>query len=197
MKNEKFTPVKPEFYARDTVTVARELLGKVLVHKSNGHSLAGMIVETEAYLGKDDPASHAARNKTPRNAVMFGTPGRAYVYFIYGNHFCFNVVAHNGYAGAVLIRALEPLRGIAFMRQRRKIAELKNLTNGPGKLTQALGITKDCNGLDLRVSKLQVADFLETIAPAQIIPATRIGIREGLDKLYRFYLKDNIYVSRP
>src|SRR5689334_22620801 len=141
----KFGPILPRsFYNRAAITVARELLGKVLVH---GHT-AGMIVETEAYLGGDDLAAHSARGITPRTRVIFGPPGHAYVYFIYGMYECLNLVAEPpGRPGCVLIRALEPLTGMEVMQRRRPAARrLEDLASGPGKLTLAMGITRAQNG---------------------------------------------------
>ncbi|MCL5774312.1 MAG: DNA-3-methyladenine glycosylase [Firmicutes bacterium] len=189
-------PLDYSFYARDTIKAAKELLGKVLVHKEGKDSAAGIIVETEAYLGSNDPASHAARKKTPRNSVMFGQPGKAYVYFIYGNHFCVNAVAHDGYAGAVLIRALEPVLGIGIMKKRRKQEDLQALTNGPGKLAQALGITRIHNEKDLVKSNFYIADAGIKIRLQQIAASGRIGIKEAEEMQYRFYIKGNKFVSR-
>jgi DNA-3-methyladenine glycosylase len=140
-----------EFYNRDTVCVARELLGKTLVRKIGRQKLSGIITETEAYKGKNDPASHASRKMTERNKVMFGQIGKTYVYFTYGNHFMLNAVAKNekSNAGAVLIRSIEPQEGIKLMIKNRKTSIISNLTNGPGKLTQAMNITKEQNNIDL------------------------------------------------
>src|SRR5215470_3991200 len=144
----RFGPIlKPAFYGRDTLEVSRALLGKVIVHGPT----AGMIVETEAYPGGDDLASHSARGITPRTRVIFGPPGHAYVYFIYGMYRCLNLVAEpNGTAGCVLIRALEPLCGIAAMFRRRSAArKVEDLASGPGKLTLAMDITRAHNGRDV------------------------------------------------
>lgn len=128
-----------DFYVRDTVRVARELLGTRLVRVKGRSRMVGRIVEVEAYRGSDDPASHAFRGLTPRNEPMFGEPGHAYIYFTYGNHYCLNVTAKkSGTPGAVLIRALAPLRGLETMRQLRPAVSDIELTNGPGKLTKAL-----------------------------------------------------------
>ena len=134
-----------EFYSRDTVCVAQELLGKILVRKIGRKKLSGIITETEAYKGKNDPASHAARKMTERNKVMFGQIGKAYVYFTYGNHFMLNAVAKNekNNAGAVLIRSIEPREGIKLMIKNRNASIISNLTNGPGKLTQAMNLLKN------------------------------------------------------
>lgn len=171
------------FYARDSVTVARALLGQCLVRVLHGVCLAGQIVETEAYAGPDDPASHAYRC-TPRSSIMYGPPGYAYVYFIYGTHHCLNAVTEaDGIPGAVLIRALIPQEGLGLMRQNRGMSSLpdalseRGITDGPGKLCQALGITLSENGLDLTESAQL---FIETgvAVPTHEIEATpRIGIR--------------------
>lgn len=188
-------PTLPEvFYARDTVLVAKELLGKILKHDIGDDVLSGIIVETEAYLGYEDSASHAFRGITTRNRPMFESPGHAYVYFIYGNHYCFNVVAHPPeQAGAVLIRALEPVEGVSLMYKYRQLSNMKNLTNGPGKLTQAMKITKHHNGIILTHGQLKI---MEGPALKHNITATpRIGIRRGTEKLFRFIIAGNRYLS--
>jgi len=140
-----------KFYMNDTKQVAKDLLGKTLVRKIGTKVLSGVITETEAYKGKNDPASHASRKKTERNKIMFGEVGRAYVYFTYGMHYCFNVVAkkEEDKAGAVLIRAIQPQQGIKHMMKNRKTDLISNLANGPGKLTQAMQITLKQYDLDL------------------------------------------------
>jgi len=178
-----------EFYKENTVSVARNLLGKKIVRKIGKNFMTGIISETEAYRHKDDPASHAFRKITNRNKVMFGEVGRAYVYFTYGMHYCFNVVARHpkSKAGAVLIRTIEPEKGIKIMQKNRKMENLKNLTNGPGKLTQALEITKEQYGIDLTTnSNLFVT---EGEKPKKITASHRIGIKDGTDKLWNFKIK--------
>src|SRR5271155_2627406 len=162
-----------DFYARPVIEVARDCLGKILVHGST----AGRIVEVEAYLGVHDRAAHAWRGITDRTRVMFGPPGHAYVYFIYGMYECLNFVCEpEGSAGCVLIRALEPLAGIPIMRRRRPAARrVEDLASGPGKLTLALGITRKWNGADLVEGPLQVRRPLEA-APFEIQVTPRIGI---------------------
>lgn len=188
-----------EFYSRDTVEVAKSLLGKMLVRVIDGNILSGMIVETEAYT-RDDPASHAYRGVTARNKVMFGDVGHAYVYFIYGNHYCLNVVAKSKdmEAGAVLIRAVEPIQGIEFMmrnRGRSARISIEMLTNGPGKLTKALSIDSRHNGLDLTVGGELYIEEGQSIKDRDIVATGRIGISEGIDRLWRFIIRDNRFVS--
>jgi len=173
----------------DTVTVAKNILGKRIIRKIGNQTISGIIIETEAYRHADDPASHAHRKITDRNKVMFGEVGMAYVYFTYGMHYCFNVVARNPRiaAGAVLIRAIKPEKGIEEMVKNRNNINLKNLTNGPAKLAQALQITKEHYGLDLtKNSKLYIS---EGSKPKKIIASSRVGIREGVDKLWNFKIK--------
>lgn len=187
-----------EFYHRDTIDVAKDLLGKIIVRVVRGKILSGMIVETEAYRSKDDPGSHAYRGMTERNRVMFGEVGRSYVYFTYGNHYCLNLVAKDDStaAGAALIRAIEPLQGIELMRKFRKISDIYNLTSGPGKLTKALDITKHQNAVDVtKKGELYVTEG-RRIDESQVIAASRIGINLGLDKKWRFLIKDNQFVSK-
>lgn len=182
------------FYARDTVTVARELLGKILVHHSPEGITAGKIVESEAYI-QGDPACHASRGMTPRNRVMFGPPGHAYVYFIYGMYYCFNAVsAPEGVGEAVLIRALEPVEGIHLMRARRGRERMAELCGGPARLVQALGITRQHNGADLTEGPLSICRG--KIMQEKIVATTRIGIKEGAELPLRFYIEGNPYISR-
>ncbi len=175
-------------------SVARALLGFKLVRTINGHQLTGLIVETEAY-DQADAASHSYRGQTPRTAVMFGPPGRAYVYFTYGMHYCFNVVTGpEGYGSAVLIRALEPLEGINIMQQNRGLDDVHNLTNGPAKLCQALSIDNKLNGHNLSKGALKLMPGAK-IPPSQIVKRPRIGISRDTHRQWRFYLKDNPFVS--
>ena len=189
-------PLPKQFYSRSALKVAPDLLGKILCHRTQGKFLSGRIVEVEAYLGEQDPASHAFRGKTPRNTVMFGPPGFAYVYFTYGNHFCMNAVTgRDGKAGAVLIRALEPVKGIDTMKRRRKKCKVSDLTSGPGKLTQALGIGKKCNQADLASKTLWIAqDTVKRTLRWERTP--RIGISVAKRKRYRFVVKGSLCVSK-
>ena len=177
-----------DFYDRDTVTVARDLLGKCLVHRSGGVTRIGRIVEVEAYLGPHDLAAHSARGLTPRTKVMFGPPGHAYVYLIYGMHYCMNVVTQEaGKASAVLLRAIGPVRNVEGRSQ------------GPGLLCKAMGIDKRLNGHDLLSTDFYVADGggAERIS---IVKRPRIGVDYAghwAKRLLRFYIRGNPFVSRP
>jgi DNA-3-methyladenine glycosylase len=182
-----------KFYARHTAQVARDLLGQILVHETPQGTASGRIIEVEAYLPKNDPGCHAARGKTPRNEVLFGPPGQAYVYFCYGAHFLFNVVTEkDGTAGAVLIRALEPVEGMGLMGQRRRHPSGFGLTNGPGKLVQALGIGGEHNRAPIWRKPLYIrkAERQEAIGVT-----TRVGLSEGAELPLRFFLRGNPYLS--
>ena len=186
------------FYERDTVQVSRDLLGKVLFHCVTGDGVAGgIIVETEAYLGGDDLASHSAIGITNRTRVIFGPPGHAYVYLSYGMHECLNLVAEpDGKAGCVLIRALEPTTGLDVMRIRRPLARRdRDLTSGPGKLTRALAITRAQNGVDVTHGDLIVC-APRVSAQVEIEVSKRIGITKCADLPLRFTIKGNRFVSR-
>lgn len=185
------------FFLRPTPIVARDLLGRVLVHDSPEGSTAGIVVETEAYL-RDDPASHAFRGPTSRNASMFGPPGRAYVYLVYGVHHCLNVVtAPAGIGEAVLLRALEPIEGLELMRLRRGDVRDRDLCNGPGKLVQALGIGRAHDGVDLTRGPIGFRESkLRPFARAPIVRDVRVGITNGADLPLRFYLRESRFVSR-
>lgn len=189
------------FYHKNTITVAKQLLGTFLAHDSPQGRTAARIVETEAYLYGDDPASHAHRGMTKRNAVMFGPPGRAYIYFIYGMYYCFNVVtSREGRGEAVLIRAAQPVEGLSLMQERRRRTAVKDLSNGPGKLVIALGIAAHHNGSCLitgPVTILSRDSYPEKFPSKRLVVqvTTRIGISDGIDLPLRFYLKDNEFVS--
>jgi DNA-3-methyladenine glycosylase len=187
------TLLKRDFYARPAVEVARDCLGKILVHGKT----AGRIVEVEAYLGVDDRAAHAWRGVTDRTRVIFGEPGHAYIYFIYGMYECLNFVAEpEGQAGCVLIRALEPLSGITTMQRRRPTAKRpEDFANGPGKLTLAMGISRKLNGADLTSSALQVRRP-KSEPPVDLQVTPRIGITHCADWPLRFIIAGNRFVSR-
>ena len=185
-------PMPRRFYTRDSIELARDLIGRVLVREALGVRMAGRIVEAEAYR-PDDPASHSFRGPTPRNASMFGGPGRAYVYISYGMHHCMNVTAGGG--AAVLLRALEPLEGTREMARRRGMANERLLCSGPGRLCQAMGITLADDGVDL-VSRggLWVA---EGSPPEEVRVSTRIGITLAVEQPWRFTEAGSRFLSRP
>jgi len=186
-------PLPRAFFERSAPQVARDILGKTLALDG----VSGRIVETEAYLSEGDLAAHSARGVTPRTRVIFGPPGHAYVYFIYGMYDCLNIVCEpEGVAGCVLIRALEPLTGLDRMRKRRPAARRdEDLANGPGKLTRALGIKITHNGSDLTRGPITVHSP-EAAKGFQIATSTRIGITQSADLPLRFFIKDNPCVSR-
>jgi DNA-3-methyladenine glycosylase len=188
-----------EFYCRPTLEVARSLLGKVLVRRLRGKNLAGKIVETEAYVGKDDLACHASKGRTPRTATMFEEGGCAYVYMIYGFYFCLNAVTEaQDYPAAVLIRAAEPLDHVAVMRRLRKNPDHDaNIASGPGKLCMAMAIDKTLNGRDLTSGTLWIED--RNLEVGRIETSPRVGVDyagEFRDKPWRFYIQGNPHVSR-
>jgi DNA-3-methyladenine glycosylase len=211
-------PLPRFFYLRPTLRVAQDLLGKYIVHRRSNKLLIGKIVEVEAYRW-NDPASHSYRGKTLRNEVMFGEGGHLYVYFTYGMHYCANVVTEKeGYGEAVLIRAVEPLAGIEVMvrnrkkkssrrvieslsRRKTKFEEsytpdlLHNLTNGPAKFCEAFGITKSENGLNLTRGGTLITDA-PSIPPKLIGRSSRIGIQQGVEKKWRFFIKGNSWISK-
>jgi DNA-3-methyladenine glycosylase len=191
------TPLPNGFFERPVLEVAPDLIGRVLVSTAGGEIVAGRIVESEAYLGDRDPGSHAAtRRVTARNAVMYGPPGTVYVYFSYGNHNMVNLVCEReGVAGAVLVRALEPLAGIDIMRSRRSHRSLQELCSGPGRLAAALGVDLSDNGSVLGQGRLQVYAGKRP-RPGGIATTGRVGLTNGHDLPYRFLEKDNTFVSR-
>jgi DNA-3-methyladenine glycosylase len=194
------SPLTPNFYLDQPETVAQKLLGKLLIREIEGQTLTGRIVETEAYLGKDDPAAHSFAGRTARTEVLFGPPGRAYVYFVYGMHYCLNVSCEpEGQAGCVLIRALEPIEGRAEMAKLRKLSATTSprlLTSGPGRLCQAFAITrKTIDGIDLSspASELQIAD--NGHQPDEIAITPRIGISKASAMPLRFFIRGNKFVT--
>ncbi len=208
-----------EFYNRDPVTVGRELLGKLLIRREGRKLLAGRIVEDEAYLGATDPAAHGYSGMTPRNAVLFGPPGYAYVYFIYGNHYCLNVSCMpEGVGEGVLLRAMEPVAGLVEMAEARgfdiptlpptpgarmghpesfwRPSQLRLISSGPGRMAEAMDITRERdNGKDItsRRSDLYFAD--DGYRPEKIVATPRIGIKKAVDEPLRFIVAGNLYVS--
>lgn len=187
-----------QFYDRPTEIVARELLGAVLECRTPDGIASGRIVETEAYVGEHDLACHAAAGRTARTEPLYGAPGMAYVYFIYGMYWCFNAVTRaEGEPSAVLVRALEPLEGIELMRGRRQLRARKDveLTNGPGKLCQALGIDGSCNRLSLEEPPLRI--IAGTHVPREAVTVTpRIGISRSADWMLRWFVSDSPFVSK-
>jgi DNA-3-methyladenine glycosylase len=184
------------FFDRDVTVVARELLGAVVVSRLDGGRTAGRIVETEAYLGRDDPASHGYRDRrNDRNAALFGPPGTWYVYLSYGVHWCSNLVCGpEGTAGAVLLRALEPVEGLDLMRRRRGGVDDRHLCSGPGKLCQALGITRSLDGTLMPRSPVVVYAAGEGPLPA-VLTTPRIGITKAADWPLRFCVEGSSFVS--
>lgn len=189
-------PLAAGFYARETELVARELLGATLECTVRGVRCSGRIVETEAYTGEDDLACHAAAGRTARTEILYGRPGYAYVYFIYGMHWCVNAVTRRaGLPSAVLIRALEPLKGIEAMRRRRHGRRDSELTNGPGKLCEALGITgPEHNGVSLRTSSLRILEG-DQIPESDVAVTRRIGISKAVEEPLRWIVRSSSYVS--
>jgi len=189
-------PLPRSFYLRPTLTVARDLPGKYLVRRSGTSLLIARIVEVEAYLGARDPASHAFRGRTARNDVMFWSGGHLYVYFTYGMHFCCNVVTEKeGRGMAVLIRAGEPVAGLTVMMRRRKTSDPALLCSGPARLCQALGIGRRENGTDLCGDEIWIAGDPRS-GGSRLGRSTRIGIREGREHRWRFYIRGNPHVSK-
>ncbi|MDX9828112.1 MAG: DNA-3-methyladenine glycosylase [Spirochaetia bacterium] len=201
------TKLARDFYARDALSVAKDLLGKLIVRIVDGQELSAMIVETEAYMGTDDKAAHFfGGRRTPRVEVIYGEPGYSYVFFVYGMHHCFNIVTGcKGVPQAVLIRAAEPICGIEQMARNRykkpyaqlEKKQLTQLTNGPGKLCQALGIDRSCNCMDLCGGELFLTDHARDAF--EIVSSKRIGIdyaQEARAYPWRMYIRDNCYVSR-
>ncbi len=184
------------FYARPTLTVARELLGKELLWRGEGGPMGGVIVEVEAYLGANDPASHAFRGETRRNRTMFGAPGHAYVYFTYGMHHCLNVVTEEaGTPHAILLRALAPSTGLAAWHAARPDLPLSKMASGPGRLCRALGIDRSHDGLDLVRSELVIRE--RPGKPFEVRSGPRIGISQAREMPYRFWIADEPAVSGP
>ena len=202
-------PLPRDFYSRDPREVSRDLLGKILVRRERRKLLTARVVEVEAYLGQDDPAAHSAAGRTLRNAVLFGPPGLSYVYFIYGNHYCFNVSClPDGEAGGVLFRALEPIAGIEAMAKARglsvhresadqKSADLRKLTSGPGRLAEAFGITRERdNGKDLTSARSDLYLVDDGFRPRRVKITPRIGITKAAARPLRYIIADNKFVSK-
>jgi len=192
--------IQRSFYAQPTIEVARQLLGKYLVRKHPVGTTVGKIVETEAYVGPHDLACHASKGRTARTEVMFGPPGHAYVYFIYGVYYCLNIVTEEiGHASAVLIRALEPIDGVELMQKRRRVEELRKLASGPGKLCLAMSIDKALNGADMSRGSVLYVEDRGGQAP-NIIARPRVGVDyadKWKDKPWRFLIRGSEFVSKP
>jgi len=198
------SPLPREFYDRDPRRVSRELLGKVLVRREGRRVRTARIVEVEAYMGLGDPAAHSFAGRTLRNAVLFGPPGYAYVYFIYGNHYCLNVSClPDGVAGGVLFRALEPLAGIDEMARARSVGidstrDLRKLTSGPGRLAEAFGITRERdNGKDLTSARSDLFIADDGYRVRRILTTPRIGITKAAERPLRYVIAGNEFVSGP
>ncbi|MFN2432652.1 MAG: DNA-3-methyladenine glycosylase [Gemmatimonadota bacterium] len=189
-------PLQRSFYARDTLEVTRDLLGALLVHDLPEGRTSGRIVEVEAYVGEEDAACHAAAGLTLRTDPLYGPPGHAYIYFIYGVHWCFNAVTRpKGLPSAVLVRALEPVEGVELMRERRQGRVDRELTNGPGKLARAMGIGPEQNRADLTRGRLTIRDG-HRVPDTRVAWGPRVGIRVAADLRYRAWLRGNPHVSR-
>ena len=196
-RRSRFGAVLPvSFYGRPTELVARELLGAIIECATDDGVTRARIVETEAYTGPDDPACHAAAGLTPRTAHLFGPPGMSYVYFIYGMYWCFNAVTRErGHGAAVLVRAVHPVDGLSLMYQRRpRVRRERDLTNGPGKLCMAMGITGAMNGMSLRRPPI-VLRVGEPVQDSEVVVTPRIGITQAADWPLRYFVRDDPYVS--
>lgn len=199
-RSSDFPPLTRDFYARDVVTVARKLLGHTLIHEADSGCTTGRIVEVEAYLADGDTASHGHRGPTPRNSVMFGPPGHAYVYAIH-SRWCLNAVTESpGRASAVLIRAIEPLTGIEIMQSHRRMDKPGDLCRGPARLCEALAINRDLNGWDLTLGQrlwITHPPDAPSVTAADVATTTRVGVTSAQHLPLRFVLAGNPYISKP
>jgi len=192
---DAFKVLRRKFYERDPETVAKELLGKILVRSLCGKALSGLIVETEAYYGSEDPASRAHHGKKSYNRFMWGEPGRAFIYNVH-KYWMFNIVAHEpSRVGAVLVRAIEPVAGVEVMKENRANEETGRLTNGPGKLTMALKIDKGLNGVWVTSRESEIF-IVDNEVNFEIASSHRIGVKKDLERKLRFFIKGNRFVSR-
>lgn len=188
--------ISRDFYERNPALVARDLLGKILLRKLNSENLSGKIVETEAYYGENDPASRAYRGRKIFNELMFMDVGKTFIYIVHGN-WLLNIVAHlKGGVGAVLIRAIEPLQGIETMQKNRNVKHIRDLTSGPGKLTKALAITKELNGIDATKRNNQLVVVEGKRESFEVCSSHRIGVKVDLPQELRFFVKGNKFVSK-
>jgi DNA-3-methyladenine glycosylase len=195
---EKRIILDRSFFARYSLEVAQDILGYILVRKSSEGITSGIIVEVEVYRGEDDPASFAYRGKTKRSEPLYGPPGTAFVYLTYGMYYLLNIITENeNFPAAILIRAVEPLEGIELMKHRRKTDNIYNLASGPGKLTQAFDIDLSLNGVDITspFSELYIREE-KKLKEKELVWRPRIGIKEGTDRLWRVYIKNNPFISR-
>lgn len=196
MGNLKYRKLDKEFYLQPCLQAAKGLIGKLIVRKKNNRIYSGIISETEAYLSKNDEASHSYRGLTRRNEAMFKIGGTVYVYFTYGNHYCLNVVTGRiGIGEAILIRAIEPLEGIEYMKANRNCDDVYNLCSGPGKLTQAMEIDKSLNGESFLGNTIFICNYYKDYKP-KIISTNRIGINKNKDAKYRFIDINSKFLSR-
>ncbi|RLI36584.1 hypothetical protein DRO55_03265 [Candidatus Bathyarchaeota archaeon] len=192
---EETRTLPPDFFSRDPELVARDLLGKILVRRLDGRTLSGIIVETEAYYGVEDPASRARYGMKPYNRLMWGQPGLAFIYNVH-NNWLLNIVAHEpGGVGAVLIRAIEPLEGVDLMMKHRMVGDPIKLTSGPGRLTKALRIDKSLNGTPVTSPRSEVF-ILDNELNLEVATSHRIGVREDLERDLRFFIRGNRFVSK-
>ena len=194
----EYPALSRRFYSRDTVDVALDLLGRQLIHWTPQGMTTGRIVEVEAYLAHRDPACHTYRGRTPRNDVMFGSPGRAYVYSIHARY-CFNTVTESvGEGSAVLIRAVQPMAGIKLMQTRRDLQKIRDLARGPARLCEAFGLDRRYDGFDLTGSgRLWLSGTKCSAKMGRIMRSARVGVTEPRHRCLRFFLADNEYVSGP
>jgi len=196
----KHTKLKPNFFKRPTLDVARKLLGKYLVVKKGKNMLSGKIVETEAYIGEDDLACHASKGRTQRSETLYKKAGTVYVYLIYGMYSCFNIVTEKEeFPSAVLVRAVEPIEGVKVMKQKRKTDILHNLTSGPGKLCKAFDIDREMNGMSVFGKDIWIEDRGDVVKNTDVKKAKRIGVEYAgkcRNHLWRFYMKQNDFISR-
>jgi len=185
-----------DFYERNPASVAKDLLGKTLVRKLDSETLSGKIVETEAYYGENDPSSRAYRGRKIFNELMFMDVGKTFIYMVHGN-WLLNIVAHlKGDVGAVLIRAIEPLQGIETMQKNRNVKHIRDLSSGPGKLTKALAITKELNGVDVTKRNSQLVIVEGKRESFEVCSSHRIGVKVDLPRELRFFVKGNKFVSK-
>ncbi len=195
--SEKKLIPERSFFNRDSLKIAEDILGYVLIRESTEGKTSGIIVEVEVYRGEDDPASFAYRGKTKKSVPLYSKPGTIFVYLTYGMYYLLNIITEKeNFPAAILIRAVEPLEGIELMIKRRKTKDLYNLTSGPGKLTQAFDIDHSLNGLDITSPTSPLYINERTAEKKELVWKPRIGIKEGTDRLWRVYIKNNPFISK-